>query len=212
MIQVIKKFLNIIIRIFSHIYSYHRHQWFKNKRNGLYTIWIRNFLGKVGEKSRFERPLLLQGGGQHCIKIGSRTSIGHHTVLGCWVRYGKEYYEPEIMIGSNCSIGEYCHITAIKKITIGDGLLTGRFVYIGDNAHGGLSIEEAETRPARRKLTSKGEIRIGRNVWLGDKVSVFGGVTIGDNVIVGAGSIVTHDLPSNSMVAGAPAKVVKQLK
>lgn len=209
MIQVIKKFLNIIIRIFSHIYTYHRHQWFKNKRNGLYTIWIRNFLGEVGEKSRFERPLLLQGGGHHHIKIGSSTVIGHHTVLGCWVRYGKEHYNPVIMIGNNCSFGEYCHITAVEKITIGDGLLTGRFVYIGDNSHGGLSIEGVEIPPAHRRLTSKGEVRIGRNVWLGDKVSIFGGVTIGDNVIIGAGSIVTHDIPSNSLAIGSPAKVVK---
>lgn len=209
--QIIKKLLDYILRLFSHIYTYRIHCWFNDKRKGIYTRWIRNFLGEVGEKTRFERPLLLQGGGQRRIKIGSNTGIGHHTVLGCWVRYGNENYEPEILIGNNCSIGEYCHITAIKKITIGDGLLTGRFVYIGDNAHGGLSMEEAETRPALRELTSKGEIRIGRNVWLGDKVSVFGGVTIGDNVIVGAGSIVTHDIPSNCMAAGAPVKVVKQL-
>ncbi|WP_255402065.1 DapH/DapD/GlmU-related protein [Prevotella sp. tc2-28] len=90
-------------------------------------------------------------------------------------------------------------------------MLTGRFVYIGDNAHGGLSLEEAETPPARRHLTSKGEIKIGRNVWIGDKVSIFGGVTIGDNVIIGAGSIVTHDIPSNSMAAGMPARIIKQL-
>lgn len=209
--QVIKKLLNFLLWLFSHIYTYRLHCWFNDKRKGVYTMWIRTFLGEVGEKSRFERPLLLQGGGLHCIKIGSHTFIAHHTVIGCWEHYGNEHFEPEIIIGDYCSIGEYCHLTAIQKISIGDGLLTGRFVYIGDNAHGGLSYEEADTRPVRRHLTSKGEIRIGRNVWIGDKVSIFGGVTIGDNVIVGAGSIVTHDIPANCMVAGAPAKIVKQL-
>lgn len=211
--KIIKNILGIVIRIWSHICTYGVCSWFREKKDTLYTLWVSQFIGEVGERSHFERPLLLQGGGQHRIKIGSNTKICHHTVLGCWEHYGKdEHYEPEIIIGDNCSIGEYCHITAINKITIGDGLLTGRFVYIGDNAHGGLSLEEAGTPPQQRKLTTKGEVKIGNNVWIGDKVSIFSGVTIGDNVIIGAGSIVTHDIPSNCMVAGMPAKVLKELK
>ena len=198
------------MRLCSHVYTYRIGQWLSSKRNWLYTLWIRNFLGEVGEKCHFQYPIRLQGGGSKRIRIGSRTSIQAYSILGSWERYGKdEHYEPEIIIGNDCSIGEFCHITAINKITIGDGLLTGRFVYIGDNAHGSLSLAEAETPPQKRHLTSRGEIKIGRNVWIGDKVSIFGGVTIGDNVIIGAGSIVTHDIPPNSMAAGAPAKVVK---
>lgn len=210
--QLLKRLIALLVRLYSSIYTYRFCGWLNSKRNTLYSMWVSHFLGEVGEKSYFARPLLLQGHGERRIRIGSRTSIGHHTVLGCWERYGQdECYEPEIIIGNYCSIGEYCHITAINKISVGDGLLTGRFVYIGDNAHGGLSWDEADTPPARRHLTSKGEIRIGRNVWIGDKVSVFGGVTIGDNVIIGAGSIVTHDIPSNCMAAGMPAKVIKRL-
>lgn len=210
--SVVKYFIAIFISIWSLVYTYRLSQWLKNKRDVLYTLWIRNFLGEVGENSGFYYPLRLQGGGSRRIRIGKRTSIQAYSILGAWERYGQdEHYEPEIIIGDNCSIGEFCHITAINRITIGDGLLTGRFVYIGDNAHGGLSWEEADTPPAKRHLTSKGEIRIGRNVWIGDKVSILGGVTIGDNVIIGACSIVTHDIPSNSMAAGMPAKVIKQL-
>ena len=216
MMHILKSLLILLLRLWSHIYTYHLSQWLKSKRDMLYTLWIRNFLGEVGEHSRFAQPLLLQGGGQRRIRIGSHTSFGHHCVLGCWERYnsaeGVEYYKPEIVIGNHCNIGEYCHITAINRITIGDGLLTGRFVYIGDNAYGGLSLEEADTPPAKRHLTSKGQIKIGRNVWIGDKVTILGGVTIGDNVIIGAGSIVTHHIPPNCMAAGAPAKVVKQIQ
>ncbi len=209
---ILKYLLAKLVCLWSHIYTYGRSQWLIRKKNQLYTIWIRNFIGEVGEMSYFQYPVRLQGGGQKRIRIGSRTSILAYSILGCWVRYGKdEQYEPEIIIGNDCNIGEFCHITAINKITIGDGLLTGRFVYIGDNAHGGLSWEEANIPPAKRHLTSKGEIMIGRNVWIGDKVTILGGVTIGDNVIIGAGSIVTHDIPSNSMAAGAPAKIVKQI-
>ena len=89
--------------------------------------------------------------------------------------------------------------------------MTGRFVYIGDNAHGGMSLDEASIPPTRRNLVSKGEIRIGNNVWIGDKVSIFGGVSIGNNVIIGAGSIVTHDIPSNCIAAGMPARIIKKL-
>ena len=193
------------------MYTYGISQKIRDYHNVLYTLWLSQFIGKVGEKTGFARPLLLQGGGLRNINIGSHTNIGHHTVLGCFERYGEDHFKPEIKIGNNCNIGEYCHIAAINKITIGDGLLTGRFVYIGDNAHGGLSLEEAMTPPQLRKLTSKGGIIIGRNVWIGDKVSIFGGVTIGDNVIIGAGSIVTHDISSNSMVAGMPARVIKKI-
>ena len=207
-----KSFLALLMRLWSHLYTYRLSQWRRSVRNRLYSLWIKNFLGDVGEKCHFGYPLHLEGGGSQRIRIGAKTGIGSHSVLGSWERYGKdERYEPEIIIGTDCNIGEFCHITAINKITIGDGLLTGRFVYIGDNAHGGLSWEEANIPPAKRHLTSKGEIRIGRNVWIGDKVSIFGGVTIGDNVIIGAGSIVTHDIPSNCMAAGVPARIVNKL-
>ena len=204
--------ISLLIRIWSRIYTLRVVNWVTRKRTSLYTLWISHFLGYVGEDCLFESPLILQGAGQCRIKIGSYSGIGHHTVLGCWEHYGRdEHYMPEIIIGNHCNIGEYCHISAIRKITIGDGLLTGRFVYIGDNSHGGLSLEEADTPPSKRNLVSKGEIFIGRNVWIGDRVSVLGGVTIGDNVIIGAGSIVTRDIPSNSLAVGAPAKTIKTI-
>ena len=120
-------------------------------------------------------------------------------------------FSPSIIIGDDCLIGEYNHITACNKITIGDGLLTGRYVYIGDNSHGELSWEFASVPPLQRPLISKGEVIIGKNVWIGDKATVLSGVQIGNNVIVAANSVVTKDVPSNTIVAGVPAIVVKQL-
>lgn len=211
----LKGVISLFIKLYGRIYTYRVNQWIVRKIDGLYSMWVSQALGSVGVHTRFSRPLLLQGGGQRSIKIGTYTSVGHHCVLGCWQKYcsGEDvtYYKPEIIIGNHCSIGEYCHITAINKITIGDGLLTGRFVYIGDNAHGSLSWEESIIPPVKRKLLSKGEIIIGQNVWIGDKVTILGGVTIGDNAIIGAGSVVNCNVPSNSMVAGVPAKLVKQV-
>lgn len=211
----IKSFLSAIVWLWSKVYSYKISIRLKRYGDLLYTMWICNFLGEVGEGSFIARPLHLQGGGRRRIRIGSHTGFGRHCVLGCWEEYKTfeniEHYEPEIIIGNQCSIGEYCHITAINRITIGDGLLTGRFVYIGDNAHGGLSFNEADIPPVKRKLTSKGEIVIGKNVWIGDKATVLAGVHIGDNVIIAANSVVNKDVPSNCVVAGVPAVIKKQM-
>lgn len=211
--QIIRTIVALIMRVWSFVFTYDVSQRIRKVRNVFYSEWIGHFFCEVGRNSTFAYPLLLEGGGQRRIKIGSHTCIGHRTVLGCWTSHGKnDFFDPEIIIGNHCSIGEYNHITAIQKIIIGDGLLTGRFVYIGDNAHGGLSWKEADIPPSRRHLISKGIVRIGNNVWIGDKTTVLGGVTIGDNVIIGAGSIITHDIPSNSMAVGAPAKVIRQLQ
>ena len=56
------------------------------------------------------------------------------------------------------------------------------------------------------------EIRIGNDVWLGANVTILPGVTIGDNVIVGAGAVVTKDIPDNSLAVGVPARVVKEIE
>ena len=219
--KVIKFLLAVVCGLWSKVYTYRMSVWMKSLRDVVYTAWIRNSLGELGEGSTIGFPCSLQGGGQKRIRIGSHTSIAGHGILGCWERYHAievdgsdcvQNFEPKIVIGDNCSIGEYTQITAINKITIGDGLLTGRYVYVGDNAHGGLSWEEATIRPSRRQLTSKGEILIGKNVWIGDRVTILGGVTVGDNVIIGAGTVVTKDVPANCVAVGTPAKIVKELK
>ena len=206
------KFLSIVFRVFSFLYPYKLHCKLQSTRNVFYTLWIKNFLGSIGEHSRINYPCSLQGGGQKNISIGDNTTIASTSILGCWTKYGKQSFpNASITIGNHCSIGEYNHITACNKITIGDGLLTGRYVIISDNSHGGLSEEEANIQPSLRELKSKGEVVIGNNVWLGDKVAVLSGVHIGNNVIVAANAVVTKDLPDNCVAAGVPAKVVKQI-
>lgn len=54
-------------------------------------------------------------------------------------------------------------------------------------------------------------ITVGSNVWFGGNVTVLPGVTIGDNVVIGAGSVVTHDIPSNSVAVGNPCRVIRTL-
>lgn len=148
----------------------------------------------------------------HCISIGDNGYICHHVILTAWTRYQNQVFEPDIIIGQNAHIGEYTHITAINKIQIGDNFLTGRWVTITDNSHGNVSLESLHEAPINRALCSKGSVLIGNNVWIGDKATILPGVTIGDGAVIAANSVVTKNVPAYSVVAGNPARVIKQVK
>lgn len=211
MMNIIKNLLSAIVLCVSKVFTYRFASFLLRFRNLVYSLWIKNFLGSLGIGSSVAYPCSLQGGGSKSVCIGNNTNIQGHSILGCWTTYGNQSFTPSISIGDNCSIGEYNHITACNKITIGDGLLTGRFVFIGDNSHGGLSWSEASILPINRSLFSKGEIVIGNNVWIGDKATVLAGVTIGDNVIIAANTVVTKSVPDNCIVAGSKGQIVKKL-
>lgn len=120
-------------------------------------------------------------------------------------------HDPDIHIGNSCRFGFNNHISAINGITIGDNVLTGSYVLISDNSHGTSDNNMLNIPPLQRHLFSKGEVSIGNNVWIGDKVSILAGVHIGNNAIIGANSVVTKDIPDNCIAAGIPAKVIKTI-
>lgn len=209
--KLVKLLVRNLMFYISGIFKYKHSIILKRIWREIYNMWIINFLGEVGTGSFIAFPCSLQGGGADHVVIGSNTLIHGHVILGCWKKYGVKTYNPCLKIGDKCNIGEYTHITACNKVEIGDGLLTGRFVFIGDNSHGRFSIEESFIPPVERELVSKGEVVIGNNVWIGDKATILSGVHIGDNVIIGANSVVTKDVPSNSVAAGNPARIIKML-
>lgn len=90
------------------------------------------------------------------------------------------------------------------KVTIGDNVLFGPNVMISTATH--------PLDPIERLSTEYGSpITIGNNVWLGGNVSIFPGVTIGDNCVIGAGSVVTRDIPESSVAVGNPCRVTKSI-
>lgn len=149
--------------------------------------------------------------GLEYISIGEGTSLCKGGILTAWDSYAGKKLTPKIVIGKNCCIGEFFHITACNSIEIGDNLLTGRYVYISDNAHGKSDISQLNTHPVKRFLYSKGSVKIGNNVWIGESVRILAGVTIGDGAIIGANSVVTKNVPAYSVVGGVPAKVIREL-
>lgn len=197
--------------LLSFIYSYSLHKGLRKLRNLIFSHWIKGVIGDLGKNSIVNYGCELQGSRLDRIKIGKHSWIGSYSILGCWGSFGNQSFNPSLVIGDNCRIGEYSHITTCNEIIIGNGLLTGRFVLITDNSHGGLSVEEGLIPPIERQLMTKGGIYIGNNVWIGDKSTILSGVHIGDNVIVASNSVVTRDVPSNCLVAGSPAKIIKDL-
>lgn len=148
--------------------------------------------------------------GEQYIYIGEGTRFGDFTHLTAWDKTcAGGTFTPEIRIGKNCDFGAWNHITAINRIEIGDNLLTGKWVTITDNNHGGTNLDNMQIPPLMREMVSKGPVSIGNNVWIGDKATILPGVEIGDGAIVAANSVVTKNVPAYCVVAGNPAKVVK---
>ena len=99
------------------------------------------------------------------------------------------------------------HLTILDEapVTIGDDCFLGPNVSIYTACH---SINPVE-RNTRKEWALP--VRIGNNVWIGGDVTILPGVTIGDNCTIGAGSVVTHDIPANTVAAGNPARVIKDV-
>jgi len=209
--SLIHNILNVFFYILHCLYSYKISFKIRNIIDKLHTLWIRNSILKIGKTSVICKDCTLRGG--EYIEIGEHTRIERHSVITCWDNYMGEKFLPKIIIGNNCHIGEYCHITSTNSIEIGNWVLTGRNLTITDNSHGKpLLMTEIDIPPIKRKIFSKGKVIIGDNVWIGDKVSIMAGVKIGKNAIIAANAVVTKDVPEYSIVAGIPAKIIKQIE
>jgi maltose O-acetyltransferase len=116
-----------------------------------------------------------------------------------------------------CDYGYQTHIGARSFINFGVVLLDVATIRIGDDVQVGPNVQfltpthPVEAEPRRAKLEAARPIVVGDNVWLGGGVIVCPGVSIGENTVVGAGAVVTRDLPANVVAVGNPARVIRSL-
>ena len=115
------------------------------------------------------------------------------------INYGKK-----TTFGRDCFVNFGCTFLALGGITIEDDVFIGPHCVLATEYH-------PENPETRHSLLTK-PIVVKRNAWLGANVTVLAGVTIGENAIVAAGSVVTKDVPDNMIVAGSPAKVIREIK
>lgn len=109
-----------------------------------------------------------------------------------------------IVIGDDVFINACCHFQDHGGVTLGDGCLIGHNVVFATLNHDFI--------PERRASMIPAPIVLGRKVWVGSNSTILQGVTIGDNAIVAAGSVVTKDIPTNVIVGGVPAKFIRNIE
>lgn len=155
------------------------------------------------------RPIYVRG------KIFLQYGKGFTTGYGCRLEMFDTGVggDKKLILGQNCKIGDYTHIAAGERVTIGDNCLMASKIYISDVNHGDYSgiieYSSPDTPPDNRPLITK-PVSIGNNVWIGENVCILSGVNISDGCIIGANSVVNIDVPDNCIVAGVPAKVIKK--
>ena len=188
--------------------SDHRPYYFKRLQAWIEASFTRHFLAPqltaLGDHYRFMKPW-------HIRIFGDQISIGDHghivadkdrkVSLSTWIF---DVHKGCIEIGHRCLICPGVRIESASKIKIHDDCMMAAGVYITD-------ADWHDIYDRTRPVGQTKPVELLNNVWIGDGATICKGVTIGENSIVGAGAVVVADIPPNSIAAGNPARVVKQL-
>ncbi|MFW0110144.1 acyltransferase [Rothia sp. P13129] len=151
------------------------------------TLYAKGFK-EFGHGSTIVSPLKMRGVDSIC--IGENVTIYE----GSWLQAESG---GTLSIGSGTYIGHRTHLHAVKPVSIGEKCVIADNVMINSGEH---------SREDLSHIVSRGEIRVGHQVFIGQNAVVLAGVTIGDGAIIGAGAVVTKDVPAGAVVAGVPAK------
>ena len=143
--------------------------------------------------------------------FGRNIHLGKYAQIICasdncirFTTWPRQQADAEIRIGNYCLISPGVRISAAQSIQIGDNCMLAANVTISDSDWHGIY---NRIRPFRCTKP----VVIENNVWLGERVTVTKGVRIGENSVVGTGSVVTKDIPANSVAAGNPARIIKTI-
>ena len=141
------------------------------------------------------------------LRIGPNSLVGPGSELLVYRNHFSRPLDSSLTIGGHVRITARCRITCAGNIKIGDDVLIAPDVFITDHSHG--MDPEAKGGYSPQELTIR-NVRIEDGVWLGQRVCVLPGVTVGAHSIIGANSVVTHDIPPYKIAVGVPARVIKK--
>ncbi len=141
------------------------------------------------------------------IEIGADVQIG----AGSWLSVVDEHlgrrYSPRLVIGDGVSLGPGIVIACMGSVEIGDRVLTASRVFIGDTYH---EYRGPNTAVIDQPMAEPDPVQIGAGAFLGIASIILPGVTVGERAYVAAGAVVTADVPSCTLVAGNPARIIKR--
>jgi len=135
--------------------------------------------------------------------------LGDNCKILCWNSYnGKKFIiSPNVELGTGLHVTRGLTIQCARKVVIGKDVLVASDVFIIDYDHG---LDPDPDSYLENDLVMSDGVIIQEGVWIGNNVIILGGVTIGKKAVIGAGSIVTHDVPAYTIVGGNPARVIKR--
>lgn len=142
--------------------------------------------------------------GKKGIQLGNNVGIGAFSrlIVATTFNHTGNY----ISIGNNVGIGEYAYLGGAGGLTIGDDCIVGQYFSCHPENHHC----DDTTALIRHQGVSRRGIAIGRNCWIGSKVTILDGVTIGDGCVIAAGAVVSRSFPENSVIGGVPARLLRK--
>nr|WP_300840660.1 acyltransferase [uncultured Acetatifactor sp.] len=156
-----------------------------------------------GRRSRIIKPMRIRG--KRRISIGNYVSIMNGARIEAIHMWRGRTLNGRLSIGDGTSFQQCCHIIAANSIKIGSECVFSAFVYIADCAHSYDPFDNIMDSPLDIKSVS-----IGNHCFVGIGSCIMPGVNLGDNVVIGANSVVTQDIPENCMAVGSPAQIIKK--
>jgi len=170
----------------------------------LYTLLIRGRFGRWGKGALLWFPATLHN--PHLIQVGEGVVIREHAWLTA--KDKREDGRATLIIGDGTYIGRFTQINAWQDVVIEPNVLIADRVYISDADH----LSNDQNMP----ISLQGDqfiapVRLCSGCWIGIGAVIMPGVSIGSNAIVGANSVVTHDVPAHSVVGGIPARIIKKI-
>lgn len=182
---------------------------YERLKANLFCVWCAGQMKSHGKNIRMHSSSSVLS--LHRISVGSNFNTGPMLRLRAYEEYGNQKYDSLILVGDNFYAGDDCAVMAVGHIKIGNNVTLASRVTIIDHSHGIGDYSDIEEPVMSRRLGVKGPIIIEDNVWLCEGVVVLSNVKIGRNSIIGANSVVTHDIPPYSIAVGIPARVIKTI-
>jgi acetyltransferase-like isoleucine patch superfamily enzyme len=162
--------------------------------------------GSFGSKSHICAPLTVVGS-PDSIHVGDNVHLGPNATLSAVREHHGQSYDPLVTIGDGCSFGEQLFISCCGAVSIGREVMASARVVLTDNYH---AYEDPSVAPIHQPLSEPNPVRVGDGAFLGVGCVVLPGVTLGVRAYVGANAVVTKDVPPWTIVAGNPARAIRQ--